>query len=53
MDVIALGFIFAVAILGLYVLRKCGFECMVDTAGRTEMCAKNGNREHGDDKSPE
>jgi uncharacterized membrane protein (DUF373 family) len=34
--IMAIGFIFAVAILGLYVLKKCGYECEVKMTGSPE-----------------
>jgi uncharacterized membrane protein (DUF373 family) len=36
LKIIGIGFIFAVTILGLYVLKKCGFQCVVETVGRSE-----------------
>lgn len=45
--VMAIGFIFAVTILGLYVLKKCGYHCMVETTRHSEMCGKNKNQKEG------
>jgi len=45
--VIAIGFVFAITILGLYVLKKCGFQCMVGTTRHSEMHNKNNNQEEG------
>jgi uncharacterized membrane protein (DUF373 family) len=39
--IIAIGFIFAITILGLYVLKRCGFQCMVETTKHSEMHNKN------------
>jgi uncharacterized membrane protein (DUF373 family) len=36
LKMIGIGFIFAVTILGLYVLKKCGFQCSVETIGHPE-----------------
>ncbi len=44
---IAIGFIFAVAIMGLYILKKCGYHCEVETTGHSEMCGKNKNQKEG------
>ena len=41
MKMIGIGFIFAVTILGLYVLKKCGFQCMVETRRHSETYDKN------------
>ncbi len=48
--IIAIGFIFAITIMGLYVLKKCGFQCTVETTRNSEMDAKNKNQKEGDDK---
>lgn len=45
--VMAIGFIFAVTILGLYVLKKCGYQRMVETTRHSEMCGKNKNQKEG------
>lgn len=41
--IIAIGFIFAIAILGLYVLKKCGFQCMVETTRHSGMHSEGKN----------
>jgi uncharacterized membrane protein (DUF373 family) len=47
MKMIGIGFIFAVTIVGLYVLKKCGFQCMVETNGHSETRGKNKEPEEG------
>jgi uncharacterized membrane protein (DUF373 family) len=36
--ILAIGFIFAVAVMGIYVLKKCGPYCEVETTGNSEIC---------------
>jgi uncharacterized membrane protein (DUF373 family) len=43
--IIAIGFIFAITILGLYVLKRCGFQCIVETTRYSEMHNKSKNQE--------
>jgi len=32
LKIIAMGFIFAITIMGIYILKKCGSQCMIETA---------------------
>ncbi len=43
MKLIAIGVIFGITIFGLYVLQKCGFQCMVGTNRYSETSGKNKN----------
>ncbi len=46
--IIAIGFIFAITILGLYVLKKCGFQYTMETTRNSEMHNKNENQKETD-----
>lgn len=43
MKLIAIGVIFAITIFGLFVLQRCGFQCMVETNGHSKSCSKSKN----------
>jgi uncharacterized membrane protein (DUF373 family) len=47
--ILAIGFIFAVAILGIYVLKKCGPQCELRMTDYTEMRADNKITKGGDE----
>ncbi len=47
--IIAIGFIFAITILGLYVLKKCGFQYTMETTRNSEMHNKNKNQKETDE----
>lgn len=47
LKVIGIGFIFGVTIFGLYVLKKCGFQCVVETVSRSETDGKHGDQGEG------
>jgi uncharacterized membrane protein (DUF373 family) len=44
---IGIGFILAVTIVGLYVLKKCGFQCLVETTRDFRAGEENKDRKRG------
>ena len=47
--ILAIGFIFAVAVMEIYILKKCGPFCELETTGNSEICDKNKKKEGGDE----
>jgi hypothetical protein len=47
--ILAIGFIFAVAIMGIYMLKQCGPYCELETTGNSEICDNNRKKEGSDE----